>query len=198
MKLQKLIFATNNAHKVEEIQAAIGNSLEVVSLGQAGIDIDIPEPHDTLEANASEKSGTIHQLTGMNCFSEDTGLEVEALGGEPGVKSARYAGGDRAFAANIEKLLHKLGDNPDRRARFRTVISLILDGREHFFEGVCEGSILTAPTGAGGFGYDPIFAPDGDSRSFAQMTLDEKGFYSHRRKAADKLIAFLQTVPREA
>lgn len=193
MNLQKLIFATNNAHKVEEIQAAIGNSLEVVSLRQAGIDIDIPEPHDTLEANASEKSGAIHHLTGMNCFSEDTGLEVEALGGEPGVKSARYAGEDRGFANNIEKLLHKLGDNPDRRARFRTVISLILDGREHLFEGVCEGRILTAPTGAGGFGYDPIFAPEGDPRSFAQMTLEEKGFYSHRRKAADKLIAFLQT-----
>src|ERR1700733_4723811 len=155
MELQKFIFATNNAHKVEEIQAAIGDKLEVISLRQAGIDIDIPEPHDTLEANASEKSATIHRLTGMSCFSEDTGLEVTALGGEPGVKSARYAGEDRAFAANIEKLLHKLGDNPDRRARFRTVISLILDGREHLFEGICEGRILAAPTGSGGFGYDP-------------------------------------------
>jgi XTP/dITP diphosphohydrolase len=194
----QLIFATNNAHKVEEIQAAIGGSLEVISLKQAGIDIDIPEPHDTLEANASEKSATIYRLTGMNCFSEDTGLEVMALGGEPGVKSARYAGEDRAFAANIEKLLAKLGDNPDRRARFRTVISLILDGREHLFEGICEGSILTAPSGSGGFGYDPVFAPDGDDRSFARMTLDEKGFYSHRRKAAGKLIAFLQTASRNA
>lgn len=188
----QLIFATNNAHKVEEIQSAIGGSLEVISLRQAGIDIDIPEPHDTLEANASEKSATIHRLTGMDCFSEDTGLEVAVLGGEPGVKSARYAGEDRAFAANIEKLLGKLGDNPDRRARFRTVISLLIKGNEHLFEGICEGRILTAPTGAGGFGYDPIFVPEGDTRSFAQMSLEEKGFYSHRRKAADKLIAFLQ------
>ncbi len=189
----QLIFATNNAHKVEEIQAAIGRSLEVISLKQAGIDIDIPEPHDTLEANASEKSRTIHQLTGINCFSEDTGLEVTALGGEPGVKSARYAGEGRDFAANMEKLLHRLEGSTDRRARFRTVISLILDGKEHLFEGICEGRILMAPTGSGGFGYDPVFAPNGDSRSFAQMTLQEKGDYSHRKKAADKLVAFLQT-----
>ena len=188
----KLIFATNNAHKVEEIQAAIGNIIEVISLKQAGIDIDIPEPHDSLEANASEKSGTIHRLTGMSCFSEDTGLEVTALGGEPGVRSARYAQEDPAFTDNIDKLLKKLDGNPDRRARFRTVISLILDGREHFFEGICEGRILTAPAGAGGFGYDPVFAPDGDPRSFGQMTLTEKGGYSHRRRAADKLVQFLQ------
>jgi XTP/dITP diphosphohydrolase len=189
----QLIFATNNAHKGEEIQAAIGASLEVISLHQAGIDIDIPEPHDTLEANASEKSQTIHRLTGMNCFSEDTGLEVVALGGEPGVKSARYAGEDRSFSANIDKLLHKLKDKPDRRARFRTVISLILDGREHFFEGICEGLILESRAGTAGFGYDPIFAPGGDSRSFAEMTMEEKGSYSHRRRAADQLVAFLKT-----
>jgi XTP/dITP diphosphohydrolase len=188
----QLIFATNNQHKVEEIQSAIGGALEVISLRQAGIDIDIPEPHDSLEANASGKSITIHRLTGMNCFSEDTGLEVDALGGEPGVKSARYAGEDRAFQKNIEKLLSILGDNPDRRARFRTVISLILDGKETLFEGVCEGRILPSPTGEGGFGYDPVFAPDGESRSFAQMSMEEKNRYSHRRQAADKLVAFLQ------
>jgi XTP/dITP diphosphohydrolase len=193
MELQKLIFATNNAHKVEEIRAAIGNLLEVISLTAAGIDIDIPEPHDTLEANASEKSRTIHRLTHMNCFSEDSGLEVAALNGEPGVRSARYAEDDPQFRNNIDKLLHKLGNNPDRRARFRTVISLILDGREHLFTGVCEGQILPAPAGTAGFGYDPIFTPDGDTRSFAQMTLTEKGRFSHRRKAADQLIAFLQT-----
>lgn len=189
----RLIFATNNRHKVEEIQSAIGNDLEVISLQQAGIDIDIPEPHDTLEANALEKSNTIHRLTGQSCFSEDTGLEVTALNGEPGVKSARYAGEDRAFEKNVEKLLHKLEGAPDRRARFRTVISLILDGQQHLFEGVCEGRILSAPTGNKGFGYDPVFAPEGETRSFAEMTLEEKNHYSHRRKAADKLVAFLRS-----
>ena len=123
----KLIFATNNSHKVEEIQAAIGHQLEVISLKQAGIGIDIPEPHPTLEANATEKSMTIHRLTGGDCFSEDTGLEVEALNGEPGVKSARYAGEDRSFTNNIEKLLYRLQGQTNRRARFRTVISLIMD-----------------------------------------------------------------------
>jgi len=188
----KLIFATNNQHKVDEIQSAIGSALEVISLRQAGIDIDIPEPHDTLEANATEKSSTIHRLTGMSCFSEDTGLEVAALNGEPGVKSARYAGEDKSFQKNIDKVLGKLGTNPDRKARFRTVISLIFDGREYLFEGVSDGHILSTPAGAGGFGYDPIFVPDGETRSFAEMTLDEKNRYSHRRKAADQLLAFLR------
>jgi len=187
-----LIFATNNAHKVEEIQAAIGHQLEVISLQQAGIDIDIPEPHPTLEGNATEKSSTIHRLTGGNCFSEDTGLEVEALNGEPGVKSARYAGDGRDFNSNIQKLLHNLQDQPNRKARFRTVISLIINGKEHLFEGICEGHILTTPTGGQGFGYDPVFAPDGETRSFAEMSLEEKNHYSHRRKAADKLVAFLR------
>ncbi|MBN9380538.1 MAG: RdgB/HAM1 family non-canonical purine NTP pyrophosphatase [Chitinophagaceae bacterium] len=187
-----LIFATNNAHKVEEIQAAIGDQLEVISLRQAGIDIDIPEPHATLEANATEKSATIHRLTGSDCFSEDTGLEVTALNGEPGVKSARYAGDGRDFNSNIEKLLHNLEGQTNRKARFRTVISLIINEKEHLFEGICEGRILTAPTGGQGFGYDPIFVPDGDTRSFAEMPLEEKNHYSHRRKAADKLIAFLK------
>jgi XTP/dITP diphosphohydrolase len=195
----RIIFATNNAHKVEEIQAAIGNALEVVSLHQAGIDIDIPEPHDTLEANAAEKSVTIHRLTGGNCFSEDTGLEVAALDGEPGVKSARYAGEDRGFQKNIEKLLKKLGDTPSRQARFRTVISLIWEGKEHLFEGICNGRILKEPTGDSGFGYDPIFVPEDDTRSFAQMSMEEKNHYSHRRKAADQLVTFLQnTIPGPA
>jgi XTP/dITP diphosphohydrolase len=187
-----LIFATNNTHKVEEIQAAIGDQLEVISLKQAGIDIDIPEPHETLEANASEKASTIRRLTGSDCFSEDTGLEVDALDGEPGVKSARYAGEDRSFSSNIDKLLHKLQGHTDRKARFRTVISLILDGQEHLFEGICEGRILTSPTGEQGFGYDPVFSPDGDTRSFAEMNMEEKNHYSHRRKAADQLVAFLK------
>jgi XTP/dITP diphosphohydrolase len=178
---------------VTEIQSAIGEKLEIISLKAAGIDIDIPEPHDTLEANATEKSSAIHKLTGENVFSEDTGLEVEALNGEPGVLSARYAGEDKSFEKNISKLLQNLENNPNRRARFRTVISLIWNGREHLFEGISNGRILDAPDGADGFGYDPIFVPDGDTRSFARMTLGEKNGYSHRRKAADKLVAFLQT-----
>ncbi|MBO9201350.1 MULTISPECIES: RdgB/HAM1 family non-canonical purine NTP pyrophosphatase [Niastella] len=188
----KLIFATNNQHKVNEIQAAIGQHLEVIPLNQAGIDIDIPEPHDTLEANASEKSHTIHQLTGMSCFSEDTGLEVEALNGEPGVKSARYAGEDKAFEKNIEKLMTKLGNAENRRARFRTVISLIWEGKEWLFEGICEGEITQEQSGAGGFGYDPVFKPIGSDRTFAEMSMAEKNEYSHRKKAAEKLVLFLQ------
>jgi len=188
----KLIFATNNQHKVEEIQAAIGRELEVISLQQAGIDIDIPEPHDTLEANASEKSQTIHRLTNQHCFSEDTGLEVEALNGEPGVKSARYAGEDKAFDKNIEKLLSRLGNGENRKARFRTVISLIWEGKEWLFEGICEGAITREPAGVGGFGYDPVFIPTSSDRTFAQMTMAEKNAISHRKKAADKLVLFLQ------
>jgi XTP/dITP diphosphohydrolase len=187
-----IIFATNNAHKIEEIQAAIGQTLHVITLQEAGIDIDIPEPHDILEANAWEKSSAIHRITGQNCFSEDTGLEVYSLGGEPGVKSARYAGDQRSDNDNITLLLHRLDANPDRRARFRTVISLIWNEQHHFFEGTCEGHILKTPLGDNGFGYDPVFVPDGETRSFAQLTLPEKNKYSHRRKAADKLVAFLR------
>jgi len=187
-----LIFATNNAHKIEEIQAAIGQDLHVITLREAGIDIDIPEPHYTLEANALEKSSAIHRITGQNCFSEDTGLEVYSLGGEPGVKSARYAGDQRSDKDNIILLLHRLDAIPDRRARFRTVISLIWDDYQHLFEGICEGRILTAPIGENGFGYDPVFVPDGETRSFAQLSLQEKNRFSHRRKAADQLVAFLR------
>jgi XTP/dITP diphosphohydrolase len=193
-----LIFATNNAHKVQEIQAAIGHKITVISLKEAGIDIDIPEPFDTLESNATQKSRTIQQLTGKNCFSEDTGLEVDALNGEPGVKSARYAGEDKAFDKNIEKLLGKLGDNPQRTARFRTVISLLWGDQEYLFEGICEGTIIKDKKGAGGFGYDPVFVPEGSTRTFAEMTLEEKGQYSHRKKAADKLVSFLQEMVQHA
>jgi XTP/dITP diphosphohydrolase len=188
----RIVFATNNAHKVAEIRTAVGEQLNVVSLREAGIDIDIPEPWDTLEANATEKSSTIHRLTDDNCFSEDTGLEVYALNGEPGVHSARYAGEDRSPYANNQKLLQRLGGNPDRGARFRTVISLIWQDKEYLFEGICEGHILYEPSGNDGFGYDPIFAPAGETRSFARMTAEEKNHYSHRRKAADQLVAFLR------
>jgi XTP/dITP diphosphohydrolase len=190
----RIIFATNNQHKVTEIQAAIGDKLEIIPLKAAGIDIDIPEPHETIEENATGKSTVIHKLTGENCFSEDTGLEVAAIGGEPGVHSAYYGGPERSAEKNTAKLLQRLGDNPDRQARFRTVISLIYNNEEHLFEGTTKGHILTKPTGAGGFGYDPIFVPEGETRSFAQMTLEEKNKYSHRRIAADKLAAFLQTI----
>jgi XTP/dITP diphosphohydrolase len=187
-----IIFATNNAHKLQEIQAAIGDQLQVIGLQEAGIDVDIPEPHDTLEANAEEKSATIHRLTGKDCFSEDTGLEVAALQGEPGVHSARYAGPQRSDNDNIALLLQRLGPHADRRARFRTVISLIRGESKHLFEGTCEGYIRSAPAGANGFGYDPVFVPAGETRTFAQLSLDEKNRYSHRRKAADQLVAFLR------
>ncbi len=188
----ELIFATNNRHKVEEIQSAIGHKISIRTLSEAGINIDIPEPHDTLEANALEKSRTIHQMTKANCFSEDTGLEVETLNGDPGVHSARYAGDDKDFQKNIDKLLRKLGTADSRNARFRTVISLIWDRKEYFFEGICEGHIIHAQKGNKGFGYDSVFVPIGSERTFGEMEMDEKNSYSHRKKAADKLVSFLQ------
>lgn len=187
----QLIFATNNAHKIMEMQSVIGDQVELVTLKQAGIDIDIPEPHDTLHENASEKSWTIYRLTGKNTFSEDTGLEVEALNGEPGVKSARYAGDQKDFKHNIDKLLHNLEPHANKKARFRAVLSLILDEKEYFFEGICEGSIINLPRGADGFGYDPVFVPQGSGKTFAEMNMSEKNQYSHRRKAAAKLVDFL-------
>lgn len=188
----KLIFATNNQNKVTEINAVVPQSLEVVSLKEAGIDIDIPEPHDTLQANAREKAVTIFNLTGTACFSEDTGLEVSALGGAPSVHSARYAGEDKAFEKNIQKLLANLEGKSDRSAQFRTVICLKLaNGTEHFFEGICKGTIITEQKGAEGFGYDPIFVPHGADQTFAEMGLVQKNKYSHRRKAVDRLVVFL-------
>lgn len=187
-----LIFATNNQHKVEEIKSVVADGIDIITLKDAGIDIDIPEPHDTLEANATEKSSTIHKMTQQNCFSEDTGLEVFSLNGEPGVKSARYAGDGRDFQANIDKLLANLEDKNDHSAQFRTVISLIWNNKEHLFEGICKGQIIAEQKGGKGFGYDPVFVPEGSDRTFAEMTMDEKNQYSHRRKATDKLLAFLQ------
>ncbi len=189
--METLIFATNNQHKADEVKQILGNRFQVLTLKEAGIDKDIPEPHDTLEANATEKSTTIFNLTGKNCFSEDTGLETEALNGEPGVKSARYAGEGRNFDSNIEKLLHKLEKEDNRKARFRTVISLILDGKEILFEGICPGKIITERKGSSGFGYDPVFIPDGSNLTFAEMTMEEKNRFSHRKKAMEKLISHL-------
>lgn len=190
----KLIFATNNQHKVEEIRSVVGEKFEILTLKEAGIDIDIPEPHDTLELNAIEKSTVIYQLTNTNCFSEDTGLEVEALNGEPGVKSARYAGEGRSFEDNIKKLLSRLADKPNHKARFRTVISVIIDGKKTLFEGICEGNIIEEKKGVAGFGYDPVFVPDGSTQTFAEMSLRTKNLFSHRRKATEKLVAFLNNL----
>ena len=191
MSTVTLIFATNNAHKVAEIKAVIGNKLALLTLEEAGITTDIPEPHDTLEANAREKSAVIHQMTGQNCFSDDSGLEVTALNGEPGVKSARYAGDGRNFQQNIAKLLYKLEGSSDRSAQFRTVISLIWNNNEYLFEGICKGNIITTQRGTEGFGYDPVFIPEGSDKTFAEMTTEEKNSFSHRRKAMDQLVAFL-------
>ena len=190
----KLIFATNNQHKVDEIRSVTGNDLRIITLKEAGIDIDIPEPYNTLEENASGKSKTIFEMTAINCFSEDTGLEVAALNGAPGVKSARYAGDNRSFDANIEKLLLNLADKPDRSARFRTVISLLTDGKETLFEGICEGRIIEEKRGTQGFGYDPVFIPAGSAKTFAEMSMDEKNQFSHRKKATEKLVAFLNNL----
>ncbi len=186
----ELIFATNNQNKVTEIRSVV-KDLTIISLREAGIDIDIPEPHDTLEANAFEKSSVIRDLTDKNCFSEDSGLEVLALNGEPGVRSARYAGDEADNKKNIQLLLNNMRGKADRSAQFKTVISLIIDDKEHQFTGICKGTLTTEEKGSGGFGYDSIFIPDGDERTFGEMTMDEKNKYSHRKKAVTKLIDFL-------
>lgn len=193
--MHTLIFATNNQHKVDEINAVVGNTIRIITLQEAGINIDIPEPHDSLEANAFEKSSIIHQLTHKNVFSEDTGLEVFALNGEPGVKSARYAGEGRNFQANINKLLSKLMHEQDRKARFRTVVSLIWNQKEYQFQGICNGTIINIQKGEEGFGYDPVFVPDGAAKTFAEMSMEEKNKFSHRKKAIVQLIHFLKQQP---
>ena len=190
--MNQLLFATNNRHKIDEINAAIGHLVQVIGLKDAGIHVDIPEPHPTLEQNATAKSSAIAVLTGRNCFSEDSGLEVPALNNEPGVRSARYAGDGGSSENNIDKVLQKLKGKPDRSARFRTVISLIWQNDQLLFEGVCEGSITEFRRGTSGFGYDSIFLPSGYTKSFGEMDLEEKNRISHRRKAADKLVLFLQ------
>lgn len=195
MEKIELVFATNNQNKINEIRSILKNPFHVITLNDAGIDIDIPEPHDTLEANATEKSSTIHHITHKNCFSEDTGLEVFSINGEPGVKSARYAGDGRNFQDNIQLLLEKLKGSPDRSAQFKTVVSLIWNNQEYLFTGICKGHIIEIQKGAEGFGYDPIFIPDGSDKTFAEMGMEEKNKFSHRKKAVSQLIEFLkQTV----
>ncbi len=191
MNQSVLIFATNNQHKVDEIKVVVPDHFQILSLKEAGIDIDIPEPFITLEANATEKSTTIYRLTHQNCFSEDTGLEVDALNGAPGVKSARFAGEGRNFQDNIDKLLTLLTHIEYRGARFKTVASLIWNGKEHQFIGICEGRITESPRGINGFGYDSVFIPEGSTKTFAEMNMEEKNSYSHRKKAVDQLVDFL-------
>jgi len=193
----KIVFASNNQHKVDEIRSALPENFLIVSLAEAGIDIDIPEPHDTLQDNAAEKAKTIYQLLKTNCFSEDTGLEVYALNNEPGVLSARYAGEEKSFEKNIDKLLTKLENFGNRKARFRTVICLILDGEQYYFEGVCEGEITNERRGTKGFGYDSVFKPLNSDKTFAEMSITEKNLFSHRKKAIDKLVAFLNKIPHD-
>ena len=187
-----LIFATNNRNKVAEIQSLVGANFTIIPLKEAGIEIDIPEPHDQLEANAHEKAVTIFNLTQQNCFSEDTGLEIVALNGAPGVKSARYAGENSNAQANIDLVLSKMAGIENRTAQFRTVICLIWENQTYYFEGVCKGQILSNMQGENGFGYDPIFVPDGATKSFANMTMDEKNTFSHRKKAVTQLFDFLE------
>ena len=192
-----LLFASNNRHKAEEINSILGEQFQIITLAEAGIVIDIPEPHDTIAANAAEKSSVIYQLTGKNCFGEDTGLEVDALGGAPGVKSARFAGEKATALDNMTKLKELMKGQKNRKARFVTVISLRLNGEHHLFSGICSGTLAEVPAGKDGFGYDPLFIPDGSKQSFAEMSMDEKNKFSHRKKAVQAMITFLQQVEKK-
>lgn len=189
----ELIFATNNHHKLTEIQLIIGDSFKIRSLQQIGCSEDIPETEPTLEGNALLKAQYIYDRFGKNCFADDTGLEIEALNGRPGVFSARYATDGHDFEANIDKVLQELSDIPNRKARFRTVIALILDGTVHYFEGIVNGKIINERKGIKGFGYDPVFLPDGYDLTFAEMPLEEKNKISHRARAVNKLVSFLNS-----
>lgn len=192
----KIVFATNNAHKLTEVQAVLGEGFELVTPRMCGVTEEIPEEQETLEGNASEKSHYLRDRTGLDCFADDTGLEVKALNGAPGVHSARYATDGHDFAANNRLLLRNLEGVTDRSARFRTVISLLIHGEEHLFEGVVEGRIIDHETGCEGFGYDPLFMPDGYTKTFAEMTLEEKNATSHRARAVRKLAAYLHSIEK--
>lgn len=188
----KLVFATNNQHKLEELQAMLGDEIKLLSLKDIGCTEDIPEEQATLEGNANQKSAYVYEMYGFDCFADDTGLEIEALNGEPGVYSARYAGEEKSAEANMEKVLEKLSKINNRKARFRTVISLIIKGKENQFEGIVEGEIITKKRGGSGFGYDPIFKPTGFETTFAEMDLIAKNEISHRGRAVKKLVNYLK------
>ena len=196
MKLPKeIVFATNNAHKLQEVRKIVGSDCRVLSLAEIGCHDDIPETADTIEGNALLKARWVKERYGYDCFADDTGLEVDALGGAPGVRSARYAaqegGADHDSQANMRLLLRQMEGKTDRRARFRTVMALILGGEEHLYEGKVEGTITEGPRGNDGFGYDPVFLPQGESRTFAEMSAGEKNSLSHRRRALDAMLAAL-------
>ncbi|WP_313991261.1 non-canonical purine NTP diphosphatase [Xanthocytophaga flava] len=192
----QLCFATNNRHKIEEISRLVGTNFHIVSLQEIGCYEELPETHDTIEENAFEKAEYVWEHFGVSCFADDSGIEVEALNGEPGVNTAFYAGPQRNANDNMDLLLKNLQGKANRNAHFRTCIALIINGEKHLFEGRIEGHILERQQGTGGFGYDPIFMPSGYQKSFAEMTLDEKGSISHRGKAVQKLIEFLQTMQK--
>ncbi|WPU99264.1 non-canonical purine NTP diphosphatase [Mucilaginibacter sp. cycad4] len=189
--MQQLVFATNNRHKLDEVSAKLNGAIQLLTLNDIGCYGDIEETGTTFKANASIKSHHVYAEYKLNCFGDDSGLEIDALNGEPGVYSARYAGAHGNHAANISKVLDNLKGETNRKARFRTVISLIWNGEERFFEGTVEGTIRQGLSGSGGFGYDPIFEPEGYDITFAEMSMEEKNAISHRAKAMEQLIAFL-------
>lgn len=188
----KIVFATNNAHKLQEVQQVLGSEFELITLRDCGVTEDIPENEPTLEGNALAKSRYIYQRTGYDCFADDTGLEVDALGGEPGVRSARYATDGHDDQANKQLLLERLEGKEKREAQFRTAVALILGGEEYLFEGVVRGEITTSERGEGGFGYDPLFVPEGYDKTFAELSAEEKNAISHRGRAVRKLADFLR------
>lgn len=190
--MKKLVFATNNAHKLEEIRAILGDKVEILSLNDIHCHADIPETADTLEGNAALKAAYIYEHYGLDCFADDTGLEVEALNGTPGIYSARYAGGEgHDSEANMKKLLREMEGKENRRAQFRTAICLIERGKETLFEGIVKGEIIREKRGGSGFGYDPVFVPEGYTETFAEMGSEEKNKISHRARAVQQLCAYL-------
>ncbi|PDH45553.1 MAG: non-canonical purine NTP pyrophosphatase [Bacteroidetes bacterium MED-G21] len=190
----KIVFATNNPNKLKEIQTLIPKEIEIISLKEIGCTEDIPETGDTLEANAFQKVHYIKENYNYDCFADDTGLEIDTLNGAPGVYSARYAGPEKSAEANIEKILNELQGKENRSAKFRTAIALTLNNEEHLFEGEINGHISKVKQGNEGFGYDPIFMPENEKRSFAQMSMEEKGTISHRGRAVKKLVAYLNNL----
>ena len=191
--IEQLLFATNNAHKLREIREISGNTIRIISLAESGFHGEIPETQDTLEGNAIQKARYIYSKTGLDCFADDTGLEIEALNGRPGVYSARYAGENCSFEDNIIKVLQEMENEGNRSARFRCMVCMILKGKEYLFEGIVNGVILKEKKGSGGFGYDPVFQPEGQNSTFAQMPGHLKNGISHRGRAVSKMIRFLKS-----